>query len=298
MGTFSISDISDFLLLHRNRCAPRSNFDSYTDPSNALQFEKKFSTTRLLNGQWKFSYAQSPLLAPEKFFDPSFDASTWDTIDVPSHWQLKGYGHPHYTNVVYPFPVDPPRVPSENPTGCYLQKFTLSANDLNGRIYLRFNGVDSAFHVWVNGHETGYSKGSREPSEFDITPFVKEGENSIAVRVYQWSDGTYFEDQDMWWLSGIFRNVSLVTVPKVNIFDIQVNAGLDETYVNGTYTVGISIKNTSGETVRGYKAECALYDCDGKPVMEKPQVKRITSLEKEECKKISFSAMIVSPQKW
>ena len=146
------------------------------------------------------------------------------TIDVPSVWQLRGYGQMHYTDVLYLFPVNPPYVPTENPTGIYKKSICLDQGWLKNDTILKFHGVDSAFDVWVNGEHAGYGKISRLPSEFDITSYIKEGENDITVRVYRWSDGTYLEDQDMWWMSGIYRDVELINEPKQAVLDCQVGA--------------------------------------------------------------------------
>lgn len=163
-------------------------------------------TTLSLNGRWKFHYAASPGEAP----DPSTRSEIWhryQSTPVPSHWQLHGYGHPHYTNVQFPFAVDPPYVPSENPTGSYFRSFEIPAEWEEGSsIRIRFDGVDSAFHLFVNALEVGYSQGSRNPAEFDISWYVRRhGVNELLVRVYQWSDGSYIEDQDQWWLSGRYK---------------------------------------------------------------------------------------------
>lgn len=164
-------------------------------------------TSISLNGQWGFHYAATPDLAPswEDIRDPNNRGWQLNSITVPGHWQLQGYGKPHYTNVVYPFPVCPPYVPTENPTGSYVRSFSVPKGwRPDTQLRLRFEGVDSAFHLWVNGVEVGYSQGSRNPAEFDISPCVKrQGDNQVLVRVYQWCDGSYIEDQDQWWLSGM-----------------------------------------------------------------------------------------------
>lgn len=191
-------------------------------------------TSLLLNGTWDFNYALSPREAPEPR-DSSITGSEiasfastpsstprgeldfndsqpeWSKITVPGQWQLQGHGRPQYTNVIYPFPVCPPHVPTDNPTGTYRRNFSVPSSwEAESQLRLRFDGVDSAFHVWVNGFEIGYSQGSRNPSEFDISTFVKrDGPNELFVRVYQWSDGSYIEDQDQWWLSGIAIHHSL-----------------------------------------------------------------------------------------
>ena len=173
-----------------------------------------------LNGTWKFRYRESLRELTAGFEATGFDDSGFDDIEVPSCWQLAGvpgptrYGAPAYTNVTYPFPVDPPRVPDRNPTGEYRRRFTLPPGwDRGGSTLVRFDGVDSCFAVFVNGTAVGHSTGSRLMREFDITRHVRPENNVIAVRVHQWSAGSYLEDQDMWWLSGIFRGVTLINEP-------------------------------------------------------------------------------------
>jgi beta-galactosidase len=165
-------------------------------------------TSVLLNGIWDFHYALSPLEAPEVGGEKQCSLGTdetWGHINVPGHWQLQGHGRPHYTNVIYPFPVCPPEIPTENPTGTYKRTFAVPANwDASSQLRLRFDGVDSAYHVWVNGELVGYSQGSRNAAEFDVSQVVKrDGENELVVRVYQWCEASYIEDQDQWWLSGV-----------------------------------------------------------------------------------------------
>ena len=199
--------------------------------------QKKIS----LNGEWDFKYVDAPELSPEGF-EQSGACEGWDKIDVPSVWQLRGYDKMHYTDVLYPFPVNPPHVPDENPTGIYKKTVVLDEQWMEKDTVLKFHGVDSAFDVWVNGKHVGFGKVSRLPSEFDITGFVKTGENDITVRVYKWSDGTYLEDQDMWWLSGIYRDVELINEEKNAVLDLRVNGTLDDSYKNGFFTAGITMK--------------------------------------------------------
>ena len=164
----------------------------------------------VLSGLWRFRYWEHAD-APADLGALDLDDTGWDTLPVPSHWQLHGYGAPAYTNVQYPFPVDPPYVPDENPTGDYRRTFAVPEGFLSGgaRAVLRFEGVDSAFRVWLNGTEVGRSVGSRLPTELDVTDALAVGDdNVVAVRVHQWSSASYLEDQDMWWLSGIFREVA------------------------------------------------------------------------------------------
>lgn len=218
--------------------------------------QKKIS----LNGEWDFKYVDAPELSPEGF-EQSGAREGWDKIDVPSAWQLRGYDKMHYTDVLYPFPVNPPYVPDENPTGIYKKTVVLDEQWMEKDTVLKFHGVDSAFDVWVNGNHVGFGKVSRLPSEFDITGFVKTGENDITVRVYKWSDGTYLEDQDMWWLSGIYRDVELINEEKNAVLDLRVNGTLDDSYKNGLFTAGITMKQAG--TNLGWK-----LSYKGKTVLE------------------------------
>ncbi|MFI5062104.1 MAG: glycoside hydrolase family 2 TIM barrel-domain containing protein, partial [Actinomycetales bacterium] len=181
-----------------------------------------------LNGDWRFRLSPSAP-ADEDFVAETCDDTDWDTIPVPAHWVLHGdgkYGRPIYTNVQYPFPIDPPHVPDENPTGDYRRHFELPADWMRSeRVVLRFDGVESLYKVWLNGDEIGIATGSRLAQEFDVTSSVRPGDNVVAVRVHQWSAASYLEDQDQWWLPGIFRDVSLISRPVAGIEDVWLRAG-------------------------------------------------------------------------
>ena len=195
-----------------------------------------------LSGLWRFDLAPTVAEAPSGFADPGFDDSGWAQLPVPAHWQLHGYGAPAYTNVSYPFPIDPPHVPTENPTGSYRRTVAVPDTWAGQRAVLRFEGVDSCFAVWVNGQEVGTAQGSRLPSEFDVTDLLRPGtDNVVAVRVHQWSAGSYLEDQDTWWLSGIFRDVALVARPAGGIRDVFVHAGYDVATGSGTLRVDVDV---------------------------------------------------------
>jgi len=198
-----------------------------------------------LNGTWKFAYFEAPELSPADFMQKDTKFRNWKTIKVPSVWQMQGYDRMHYTDVLYLFPLNPPYVPNENPTGIYKKTVVLDDEWLKEDIILKFHGVDSAFDVWVNGTHAGYSKISRLSSEFDITPYVQVGENEITVRVYKWSDGTYLEDQDMWWFSGIFRDVELICEPRDGILDCVITSTLDDSYKCGVLNVDIRSKEAA-----------------------------------------------------
>ena len=202
--------------------------EAVADFHHKAEHEKVLS----LNGEWNFLYLKAPEYSPENFYEEDFEDREWKKIPVPSCWQFYGYGQKHYTDVWYLFPINPPFVPSDNPSGIYRRSFHLEKKEEGKQYLLRFDGVSSAFDVWVNGKHLGYSKVSRLGSSFDATAFLREGENRICVRVYQWSDGTYLECQDMWWFSGIFREVNLISVPEKGMKDLAVYA--DYRYESGS----------------------------------------------------------------
>jgi beta-galactosidase len=196
-----------------------------------------------LTGEWSFRLSAGLADAADDLADP--DTSAWDTITVPGHWQLSGYGSPAYTNIEYPFPLEPPHVPTDNPTGDYVRTITVPADWDGARVVLRFEGVDSRFAVRVNGTFVGWSSGSRLPSEFDLTDLVAPGkEIRLAVRVHQWSAGSYLEDQDMWWLSGIFREVNLIALRPEAPTDVFVHASFDHRDGSGSLLVESDVAGT------------------------------------------------------
>ena len=279
-----------------NRLPARAWFTPYTDADVARRMETGSSSlVRSLNGPWRFHYASVPLEAPENFEQKAFDDSAWDMLPVPSCWQMYGYGRPHYTNVQYPFPVDPPRVPSENPTGSYRRTFVVPA-DWNGmQLRLRFDGVDSCFEVYVNGQFVGKGMGSRLPHEFDITKLVTTGENILAVRVYQWSAASYLEDQDMWWLSGIFREVSLVALPKLQIADIAIATDFDDACCDAVLRIEATVTNLGAKAVSGARLDVRLCDADGAKVVAS---KAELTLRAGETRTVSLKSKVTSPRKW
>ncbi|OAA52923.1 Glycoside hydrolase family 2, TIM barrel [Cordyceps fumosorosea ARSEF 2679] len=228
-------DYANQAVFRRNTLPPRS----YWIPETALS----------LNGTWNFHYAESPLQAPEI---RDCKPGDWRTIPVPAHWQLEGYGRPQYTNIVYPFPAQPPHVPDENPTGTYARSFSVPAGwAADAQLRLRFDGVDSAYHVWLNGQFVGYAQGSRNASEFDVSSVARrDGVNELLVRVYQWSDGSYIEDQDQWWLSGIFRDVHLLAFSaSCRIEDFFIRGDLDSAYQHGLLRVEAGVHCPLGGTI-------------------------------------------------
>lgn len=214
-------------------------FQSWRD-INAAQSDSPSAQRQWLNGLWSFSYFTQPEHVPDNWIDR--DLAGVKTLPVPANWQLHGYDTPIYTNVQYPIPVDPPYVPKQNPTGCYSRDFTLAPDWLaSGQTRIIFDGVNSAFYLWCNGVWVGYSQDSRLPAEFDITPYLQAGNNRIAVLVLRWSDGSYLEDQDMWRMSGIFRDVSLLHKPEIHLRDIHIATHLSPEFSSANLDVMAAI---------------------------------------------------------
>lgn len=283
-------------LVEINREPPHVTLVPYQDQASALSGERHVSARwQLLNGQWKFKYCAAPADVPPDF--PATIMQDWAEIPVPGHWELNGYGHPHYTNVIYPFVVDPPRVPAANPVGLYQHEFEVPQAWLDGQVFIVFEGVDSCFSLWVNGHSVGFSKGSRIPAEFNIRPFLQAGQNTLAVQVYKWSDGSYLEDQDMWWLSGIFRDVYLFATSDVHARDFQVETRFDDAYENATLTARVAVRNYGDAPVTGYQVTLELLDAAGNQVFEQP-LRQAFDLAAQQENDLNFSAAIAQPKKW
>lgn len=218
-----------------------------------------------LNGNWKFNYSVNPDNRPERFYELDFNCYGWGDIKVPGHIQLQGYGKPQYVNTMYPWDglneIRPPEIPLDhNPVGSYVKMFTVPENMTNKPVYISFQGVESAFYVWLNGEFIGYSEDSFTPAEFDLTPFLTEGENKLAVEVYQRSTGSWLEDQDFWRFSGIFRDVYLYTVPDIHVFDADVRAELDAAFTRGKLHVDLKLLSAKASPS---KIVTELYDKEG-----------------------------------
>ncbi len=252
-------------VMHHNRLPSRAASWPYPIPEDAVRGDLGYNPYyRSLNGVWRFQLMDTPTDVPPRFWEDA--GPDWDEMPVPSNWQMHGYDRPHYTNVRYPIPVDPPRVPEKNPVGLYVRTFDLPESWAGRPVYLRFDGVDSAFYVWVNGKQVGFSKVPHMPAEFDLTRVVEPGVNTIAVQVFKWSDGTYLEDQDMWRLSGIFRDVHLYTTGSIAAYDLFVTTKLGEES-DGSADVKLCVKLVNWtERAQSGSARAALLDDDGAEV--------------------------------
>jgi len=285
-------------LLAINREPSHATLTPYADETSALAGVRGTSPFfKLLNGDWQFCYLLTPDDVPEEFSQPSFTTEEWAAIPVPSNWQMHGYGIPVYTNVAYPYPVDPPRVPQANPVGLYRRTFTVPAGWDGRQVFLTFEGVDSAFYVWVNGWKVGYSQGAHLPSEFNITPYLQPGENLVAVQVFQCSDGSYLEDQDMWRMSGIFRDVALFAAPGIHLRDTRLRTPLDAQYANATLQIAVSLKNYTLEAVDSGAVMARLIDPDGQTVFAKSLTDTL-HLDAEAELTVEAEIPVTAPRKW
>jgi len=254
-------DINNFAV---NRLDPRASFVPFEGAESAKWAQPGDSTlVQMLDGEWQFTYAECPGAAPADYTAVDYDDSDWDSIPVPSMWQMLGYGQPWYTNSQYPINLNPPYVPDENPTGTYRKDFDVPEAWDGRAIRLRFEGVDSCFECYLNGAYIGMAMGSRLPSEFDLAAHVVSGRNVLAVRVWQWSAGTYAEDQDMWWLSGIFRDVSIVALPKIGIADVATRIVFDQAFKHAELSVDVTVTNAVGTAVKVIKVNAELFDATG-----------------------------------
>ena len=260
-----------------NREPARATFVPFATVEQALKSAATNSPFyRSLNGDWKFNWVARPELRPTNFFETNFDDSAWKTLSVPANWEMNGYGTPIYVSSGYPFQIDPPRVTSEppthytafkerNPVGSYRRTFDLPANWNDRRVFIHFDGVESAFYVWVNGQLAGYSENSRSPAEFDIARLLKPGGNQIAVQVFKYSDGSYLEDQDMWRMGGIFRDVYLYSTASVRIRDFAVRTVFDAGYSNATLEIKPTLAADKNLSLNGWTVNAQLFDANGKP---------------------------------
>ena len=276
---------NDLSVLHQNREEPRSTMMVYANEENALSYNRNNSKWfHLLNSDWNFNWVKSPKDRPIGFEHPEFDVSDWATIPVPSNWEIEGYGLKIYTNVKYPFQMDPPNAPTNwNPVGSYRRSFQIDDEWKNRTTRIVFDGVQSAFYLWINGKRVGYSQGSRTPAEFDISQYLKDGENIVAVEVYRWSDGSYLEDQDFWRLSGIFRDVYLWSTPKTHIRDFSIITDLDDEYQNAQLNVDVEIDRPQGSV------ELLLLDNSGRLIAKDRKGSRSN---------ITFDIDVNDPEKW
>ena len=304
-----------------NRETSSVPWGAYETVAQALAGDRDASANvRSLDGTWKFQLAPAPDQVPENFWEPGFDVAAWSDIQVPGNWEVQGFGKPIYTNYIYPFHLNklepylqqpsltgaatseqflmnPPFVPKDNPTGCYVRTFELPTAWREKSVFINFDGVESAFYLWINGQPVGYSQDSKLPAKFDLTAFVQPGRNTIAVQVLRWSDGTWLEDQDYWHISGIFRSVRLIAKPQIHLRDWWVQATPNADGEGATYKAEVHIKELAGYADHTVRVQ--LFDSAGKLVVQKERRQNLgwsPPGQKEDG--ITFCQTLLSVKKW
>ena len=275
-----------------NKLPARATLVPYASESEALA-RGESSFVKDISGEWRFHWSATPAERPEEFWRVDYDDKAWGVMPVPGNWEVNGYGYPIYTNVNYPFPKNPPYIPhDDNPTGCYRHVFDIPAEWEGRRTILHFESGLAAMHIWVNGAKVGYSQGTKTAVEFDITPYVKQGSNLLAIEGYRWCDGSYLEDQDFWRLSGFDRGVKVYAVDKVRVADMFAIGDLDKSYKSGLYEATIEIDNADTKPFSG-RVELSLYDASGKVVKRLAQSVTVT-----DDSEMAFSFKVPNVKRW
>ncbi|NHI94623.1 MAG: DUF4981 domain-containing protein [Candidatus Lokiarchaeota archaeon] len=292
-------------VIHKNKEPPHATLIPFSDLDSSLDGDpEKSPFFKSLNGEWRFKWVKKPSQRPINFYEQDIDVLKWDLIPVPSNWQMYGYDIPIYTNSKYPTSVKKRNIPSidheYNPVGSYRTEFIIPIEWSEREIFIHFAGVKSAFYLWVNGKEVGYSQGSMTPAEFNITKYVKDGINVLAVQVYRWSDGSYLEDQDMWRLSGIYRDVYLYSTPKTHLRDFFVRCELDEAYKDAQLKITAKIHNYEDNKINlePFNLEILLLDSEKNVVGSRPLLKEEFKINIGEETVLNLETKVINPLKW
>jgi beta-galactosidase len=296
-------------LLGINKEAAHATLMPYATINEALAGNRHASTfCRSLNGMWKFNWVAWPQMRPVDFYKPEFNVSAWKEIPVPSNWQVLGYGTPYYRNLGYIIRKDFPHVMSmppktftayeeRNPVGSYRRDFDLPADWKGRQVFMTFDGVDAGFFLWINGVKVGFSVNSRNAAEFDVTKYVQSGKNIVAVEVYRFTSGTWLEDQDMWRLSGIFRNVTVWSVPQQHVRDFFIKTDLDDKYQNATVEITAKIKNYGIKSEKAAKISAVLYN-GNIPVANAQAEGEVPALKPGAEAAVKMTFKVTKPEKW
>jgi len=296
---FNASDWEDPSIFEKGQVAPHAFYVPFSSVEAAKE-NNPFNNDnyQLLNGQWKFKWVETPEQVPERFWEPNYNVSAWDEIKVPSNWQMEGYGHPKFRNIMLSFESNPPEIPDYfNPVGLYKHTINIPKQWADKEVILRFEGIKSASYVWVNGKKVGYNQGGFEPAEFNISPFIKTGKNDLSVEVIRFCDGSYLENQDMWQLSGIFRDVKLYAQPKTAIHDAYVITDLDENYEHATLRLEVDVINKYASDKK-VTVEIDIVDEKKQSILSEKLRSGISSVAAASLEKLRLTALITNPKKW
>ncbi len=304
LTAFAQNDWEDQSVIGRNKMPARATSYSFSSEDQALKGDRSQARLLSLNGEWMFHFEADSKNRPMDFYSAEAKVSGWDKIEVPSCWEMKGYGTPIYTNSTYPFPNRPPFITRTNPVGSYFRTFEIPADWDGKQIILHFGGVKSAFYVWVNGQMIGYSEDSCLPAEFDVTEKVQKGKNTVAVQVFRWSDGSYLEDQDHWRMSGIHREVMLLAQPRVALNDFFVRTKFDENLNDALLQIRPVVTMKDSINIEGWTVEAMLFSPTDKTKFAQPlkiDLSKIVYEEYPQRDNVKFALLetkVESPQKW
>ena len=278
-----------------NKERPHADFRLYEQSEDAVNDKpRKSSWQHSLNGVWKFIYAPTIAASIKDFYRIDLPDSNWDTITVPSNWEIQGFGEPIIRNIQYVFSSNPPYIDVDNPVGTYRRTFTVPRNWQEREVFLHFGSISGYARIYVNGQQVGMTKASKTPAEFNVTNYLKEGENLLAVQIYRWHDGSYMEDQDFWRLTGIERDVFLQAYPKLTIWDFFLKSSLDSTYKNGIFNATVDLREFTGNNVKKGTLKLELLDKTGKIVLSQQKKFDI----EDEFTQLAFSGVIKNVSKW
>lgn len=291
-----LNDWENPALVQQNKEKPHATSMIFTNAADVKSDDYSRSPFyQSLNGTWKFNYTAQYANRPMNFFETSLDDSKWNDIPVPSNWEWKGFGIPIYTNIIYPFPKNPPFIGDNNPVGTYRKQFTVPEAWSGKDILLHFGSITGCAFVYVNGQKVGMSKNSKSPAEFNISPYLVKGNNVLAVQVFRWHDGSYLEDQDFWRVSGIERDVFLYSLPKLSVWDFFLKGDLDASYTNGLFSAAIDLRQFTGNTIKAGSVLVEVQDKNGKTVFTKQQKFTVGA---DSIQTISFNGTVKNPLKW
>jgi len=285
-----------------NRLPARVAFDPYPTLEGALSAEENSPLVRTLNGIWRFRLAARPEESPIDFADPKLDDSSWDEVEVPGLWTMQGYDRPHYTNIRMPFDAEPPKVPAEaNPTGHYRTRFRLPRGWKGRRTVLQVGGFESVLEVWINGKRIGMGKDSRLASEFDLSDHLVPGENTLALRIIRWSDGSYLEDQDHWWQAGLHRDLKLISHGRPGLYNLVARPVLTDDFSQGSMVIEATVSGLEG-LEPGWRVEAMVLTPNGRPVWKEPLQAEIQPYDPDrvfsDLPVISLEGAVRNPRLW
>ncbi len=289
--TFSYTEWEDEKVVDINKLPAHASFMSYANQQMALENEyEKSSWFKSLNGMWKFNFTETPENRPMAFYKPDLNDDAWKTIPVPGNWELNGFGIPIYTNIIYPFPKNPPFIDhSFAPVGTYRKDFDINEKWEGKDVILHFGSVTGAMYLYINGEEVGFTKASKLPAEFDITKYLRKGKNVLAAQVFRWHDGSYLEDQDFWRITGIERDVYLLAKNKTRLQDFFTKADLDDSYQKGLLSTTVQLHNPDKKKLF---ITFSLFDNTGKRIAEE------TRSNDKDVQQISYASTFNNVKTW